>query len=30
VWEPVGFNDPGQKVANFFSPNVPDGQGQQE
>ena len=24
VWEPVGFNDPGQKVANFFSPRVPE------
>jgi len=24
VWEPVGFNDPGQKVSNFFSPNVPE------
>ncbi len=26
IWEPVGFEDPGQKVANFFSPNVPEGQ----
>jgi len=30
VWEPVGFNDPGQKVANFFSPNVAGSQGENE
>jgi galactonate dehydratase len=30
VWEPVGFNDPGQKVANFFSPNVPGSGGDKE